>query len=180
MALLRHSSLALLAAVCAAIPGCKAHPSSKPKPVTVRIFRNLTSPYAQELDYRILDFEATNPRLPNGSAIYVGNLNVAEAQNALSNMDDPTADIVILASPTDVANFPTVAGEMSHAVNVCAAVLACPGDVPALVPSKIQGERAEAANKFVQFLATRTAQAPAASQTNPAPAPNPAPTPSSH
>jgi hypothetical protein len=135
----------------------------------VRIFREPSSAYAQQLDYRILDFQATNPRLSNGAAIQVGGLTVGETSSVLNNMDDPLVDIVILDSREDASNFPSLLPEMVHAVNICAAVLACPADVPALVPSKVGGEKAEAANKFVTFLATAKPE-PRTPEPEPAPA----------
>jgi hypothetical protein len=166
---LRWSFLAVIAASCTLFPGCKVR--SKAQPVTVRIFRDLSSPYASALDHRILDFAATNPRLSNGVAVQVGSLAIGDLQSALNHLDEEPVDIVILDSPADAANYPALQGEMSHAVNVCGAMEACPADVPALVPSKLQGERAEAANKFVQYLAAKTmppAAQPAAPQPPPA------------
>jgi len=142
-----------LAAACALMPGCNSKPRTAP--ITVRIFRDMNSPYAQELDHRILEFQGTNPRLSNGAAIQVGSLNIADYRSAVSNLDDPSVEIVILNSPEDAASFPALQVELPHAVNVCAAVRACPAVVPALVPSKLTGERAEAANKFVQYLAAQ-------------------------
>jgi len=165
----RWSSLAALAAICVLLPGCKARP--KAQPVTVRIFRDLTSPYASALDHRILDFQATNPRLSNGAVVQVGSLAIGDLQTAMNHLDEEPVDIVILDSPGDAANYPALQGEMGHAVNVCAAMEACPADVPALVPSKLQGERAEAANKFVQYLAAKTMPAPAAQPAAPQQAP---------
>jgi hypothetical protein len=144
----------------------------------VRIFNDPASPYATELDHRILDFQATNPRLSNGVPIEVGSLSRADLRSAVNNMDDPAVDIVILNSPVDAINFPALVGEMNHAINICAAVQACPQNVPAFVPSKLQGERAEAANKFLQYLATVK---PAPVSPEPPPAqPQPAPAPSGH
>jgi hypothetical protein len=145
--------LLALVAACALMPGCNSRPRTAP--VTVRIFRDLNSPYAQQLDHRILEFQGTNPRLSNGAAIQVGSLTLSDYKGAVSNMDDPSVEIVILNSPEDAANFPALQPELPHAANICAAVQACPANVPALVPSKLTGDRAEAANKFVQFLAQR-------------------------
>lgn len=170
---LRRSSLAVLAVVCTLLPGCKARP--KVQPVSVRIYHDLSSPYGPALDHRILDFVTTNPRLANGAAVQVGNMGMTDLQTALSHVDDPTVDIVILDSPTQALDYPALQPEMSHAVNVCAAMEACPADIPAVVPSKLQGDRAEAANKFVQFLASRTMPAPAAQPAAPESAPTQAP-----
>lgn len=149
---IRRMAVAVVVASAAFLSAC-----NKPKPtaVTVRIFRDLNSPYAQELDYRILEFQGTNPRLANGAAIQVGSLNTSDYRSAVGNMSDPQVEIVILNSPEDAANFPALQSELSHAVNVCAAFQACPANVPALVPTNLVGERAEAANKFLQFLSAK-------------------------
>jgi hypothetical protein len=150
------------------LPGCKAR--TKVAPVSVRIYHDLSSPYGPALDHRILDFQATNPRLKNGAVVEVGNLAMTDLQTALNHLDDPAVDIVILDSPSQVLDYPVLQPEMAHAVNVCAAMEACPLEVPAVVPSKLQGDRAEAANKFVQFLAAQT-MPPAAPQAAPAQTP---------
>lgn len=155
---LRWSLIAVLTTLFAFLPGCK--PKTKVQPVSVRVFLDPSSPYAPTLDHRILDFEATNPRLANGALVLVGNYGIANPQSAVNNMDDPAVEIVILNSPGDAVNYPAVVGELGHAVNVCGAMEACPAYVPALVPSKLQGDRAEAANKFVQFLASKTPPSP--------------------
>ena len=180
---LRWSSVALLAALCVLLPGCKAR--NKVQPVSVRIYHDLSSPYGPALDHRILDFAASNPRLSNGAAVQVGSLATSGLQAALKHMDDPGVDIVILDSPTQALDYPALQQEMSHAVNVCAALEACPAEVPAVIPSSVQGERAEAANKFVQFLAAQKMPAPGAAAVQPAateaaPAQAPGPNPAKH
>jgi hypothetical protein len=154
------------------LPGCKSR--QKPQPVSVRIYHDLLSPYGPALDHRLLDFEATNPRLANGAVVQVGILTTS-LQAATNHMDDPTVDIVILDSPTQAIDYPALQPEMSHAVNVCAAMEACPANVPAVVPSKVQGDRAEAANKFVQFLMAQKMPPPAMPQAAPESAPAEAP-----
>jgi len=163
-------------ALCVFLSGCK--PPKRTELVEVRIFHNLPFPYDSELDHRILDFQATNPRLADGTPIEVGNLTLADLRSAVKDVNDPAVEIVVLNSPADASNFPALQGELAHAINVCAAVGECPADVPAFVPSKLQGERAEAANKFVQFLATAK---PTPANPEPAPAQSqPAPPPSGH
>jgi hypothetical protein len=41
---------------------------------------------------------------------------------------------------------------MAHAVNICAALKACPAVVPVVIPSATEGEELEAAQKFQQAL----------------------------
>jgi hypothetical protein len=167
---LRWALFAVLAALLTLVPGCK--PKTKVQPVSVKVFLDPSSPYAPALDHRILDFEATNPRLSNGALVLVGNLGLTNPQSAINNMEDPAVEIVILNSPAEAVNYPAVVAEMPHAVNVCGAMEACPAEVPALVPSKLQGDRAEAANKFVQFLASKTMAAPLPVQPSSQPAPS--------
>jgi hypothetical protein len=156
----------ILAAVCVSL-ACNSRPNTST--VTVRIFRDLNSPYAQQLDHRILEFQGSNPRLPNGAAVQVHSVSISDDKNALSNMDDPGVEIVILNSREDAAaRLPSLQPELTHAVNICAAVHACPADVPAFVPSKLKPERAQAANQFVQFLVQqKEAQQKEGSQTEP-------------
>ncbi len=65
---------------------------------------------------------------------------------------DTTVEMIILDAPDDAAMSPIVQAEMPHAVNICAAVRACPAEVPALIPAATQGEELEAAQKFQAFL----------------------------
>jgi hypothetical protein len=168
----------MVALACTVVPGCK--PQKKIEPVTVRIYSDLPSPYGPALDHRILDFQGTNQRLSNGKAVQVASVSIAELPSTLNSPDDPLAGIVIFNSPAEAGNYPVLVAEMTHAVNVCAALQACPAEIPALVPSKLQGEKAEAANRFVQFL-TAAPPAPAAANSGPAPAQSqPAPPQSSH
>jgi hypothetical protein len=107
--------------------------------------------------------------------VQVGTLASGGLQAALNHTDDPGVDIVIFDSPTQALEYPTLQPEMSHAVNVCGALEACPTEVPAVIPANLPGERAEAANKFVQFLAAQkmpaAAAQPAAPETTPAQTP---------
>jgi len=49
-----------------------------------------------------------------------------------------------------------VQADMAHAVDICAALKACPQNVPAIIPSGTDGERLEAAQKFQDFLVKNT------------------------
>lgn len=143
----------LLAASFAVVPGCK--PRQKSQPVVVHIFRDLNSPYARELDHRILEFQATNPRLADGAVVQVQTFQAADYKSAVNNLADPAVEVVVLNSPEDTTSFPALQGEITHAVNICGAVKACPSVVPALVPSQVTGPRSEAAHKFMEYLAAQ-------------------------
>src|ERR1017187_545394 len=134
-------------------PGC--HPQAKPQPVVVHVFRDLHSPYALELDHRILEFQASNPRLPSGAPIVIKTFDDMDYDTALkAHFDkDLRVDAVILNEPGEAAKNPAIADNLAHAVNICAAAKACPTNVPAFVPSSATGAQAQAAQMFITALA---------------------------
>lgn len=149
------SSLAVFIVIVLAIvsfSGC--HPKQRQKPVTVRIFRDLNSPYARELDHRILEFQETNPHVSSGAPItletYQGGQYGTLLQQHLNR--DVTTEVVILNSAQDASANPAVQAELGHAVNICAAVRACPAEVPAFIPSSVVGAPAEAGQQLLSFL----------------------------
>jgi len=133
--------------------GCKK--PQKHEPVVVHLFRDLYSPYAHELDHRILEFQSTNPRLPSGATIVVKTYDDMDYKTALKSRFDKDirVEVVILNDPADAAGNPQIMANLGHAVDICAAVKACPANVPAFVPSSARGDSAEAAQQFVQALA---------------------------
>ncbi len=141
--------LALL--LCA--PACKKPVSHAP--VVVHLFRDLHSPYAYQIDHRILDFQSTNPRLPSGVPILIETINELDYKAALKGDFDKNirAEAVILNSPSDVVDVPTLISGLAHATNICAAVKACPTDVPAFVVSDATPGPAAAAQIFIDYLA---------------------------
>ncbi len=132
--------------------GCKMKP--KPKPVIVHLLTNLTSPYGHELDHRIIEFQTSNPRTASGRPIVVRPVEIGDYKDLLTRHvgRDIMVDMVILDAPEDAALNAGIAADMAHAVNVCAALKACPANVPALIPSGIEGEDLEAAQIFEQAL----------------------------
>jgi hypothetical protein len=153
MALRTRWSLAVLLAVqCLFLPGCK--PRSRSKAIYVRVLSNLASPYGHELDHRILDFQTSNPRTSTGRPIMVQTVEIGDYKDMLEKHigHDTTVEMIILDTPDDAAMSPVVQADMSRAVNICAALKACPADVPSLIPSGTQGEQLEGAQKFQEFL----------------------------
>src|SRR5271165_5337136 len=148
----RLTLLILLALLFIVVPGCK--PRAKSQPVYVRVLSNLASPYGHELDHRLLDFQTSNPRTADGRQIVVQLVEIGDYKDLLEKHigRDTTVEMVILDSPEDAALNSGVQADMAHAVNICAAVKACPENVPALIPSGTEGERLEAAQKFEEFL----------------------------
>ena len=143
----------LLIAASFLLVGCsKLRP--KPKPVVVSVLTNLTSPYGHELDHRIIDFQTSNPRTNSGRAIVVRPVEIGDYKDMLEKHvgRDIMVQMVILDAPDDAALNPGLQAEMGHAVNVCAAVKACPANVPSLIPSSVEGDELEGAQKFQQAL----------------------------
>jgi len=133
--------------------GCKKREAKHP--IVVHLFRDLYSPYAHELDHRILEYQSGNPHLPSGAPIVLETVNEQDYKNALKNDFEKNvrADVVILNNSNDVEESPALAAELANAVNVCAAVKACPAKVPAFVPPTATGEYAAAAHAFLDYLA---------------------------
>ena len=133
--------------------GCKKPPTHGA--VVVHLFRDLYSPYAHEIDHRILEFQSTNPRLPSGAPIVVKTYDDMDYKTALKSRfdQDIRVEAVILDDPADAAGNPAIQANLSHAVDICAAVKACPTNVPAFVPSSATGNSAAAAQQFVEALA---------------------------
>src|SRR5271167_1019553 len=134
------------------LDGCNMKP--KPKPVIVSVLTNLASPYGHELDHRIIEFQTSNPRTNSGRPIVVQTVEIGDYKDMLQKHigHDITVQMVILDAPEDAAMNPSIQADMAHAINVCAALKACPANVPALIPSGAEGEQLEAAEKFAQAL----------------------------
>ena len=133
--------------------GCKYF-KPKPKPIVVNVLNNLSSPYGHELDHRIIDFQTSNPRTSSGRPIVVRTVEIGDYKDMLQNHigRDINVQLVILDAPEDAAMNPHLQADMARAVNVCAALKACPANVPALIPSGTEGDELEAAQQFEQAL----------------------------
>jgi hypothetical protein len=145
-------SAIILALLVSALAGCKL--KQKPKPVVLRVLSNLASPYGHELDHRILEFQTSNRYTRSGRPITVELLDFGEYRDLLEKHigRDTTVDVIILDSPEDAALNAQIQAEMPNAVNICAAVRACPAEVPVVIPKSTQGERREAAQVFQDAL----------------------------
>ncbi len=152
--MVRHCFLVVLALSILVPVGCKKPPAQK-QPVVVHVFRDLDSPYAHELDHRILEFQASVPRLASGAPIVIKTYSDMDYKSAIQSRFDKDlrVEVVILDSPADAVSNAAMAANLSHAVNICAAVKACPTDVPAFVAPSATGPEAEAGQIFVQALA---------------------------
>jgi len=131
--------------------GCK--PRNRPSTIVVRLVRNLHSPYGNEMDRRLLEFQGSNPRLPSGQSVIIQS-DTGDYKDMLqkqtSNSDN--ADVIILDAPDDAQSSSALELALPQAANVCAGMKACPANVPAIVPQQITGPRREAAEMFVDFL----------------------------
>ena len=132
--------------------GCHLKP--KPRPIIVSVMTNLASPYGHELDHRIIEFETSNPRTRSGRPIVVRPVEIGDYKDMLTKHigHDITVQMVILDAPEDADLNPHLQADMARAVNVCAALRACPATVPALIPTGTEGEELEAAEIFQQAL----------------------------
>jgi hypothetical protein len=134
------------------VSGCKMKP--RPKPVIVSVLTNLASPYGHELDHRIIEFQTSNPRTRSGRPIVIRPVEIGDYKDMLTKHigNDIKVQMVILDAPEDADLNPHIQADMARAVDVCAALRACPAKVPALIPSGTEGEELEAAQLFEQAL----------------------------
>jgi hypothetical protein len=148
----RFALAILLACLFLGLGGCKVKP--KPKPLLLHVLTNLRSPYGHELDHRIIEFQTSNPRTASGRPIVVQPVEIGDYKDMLQNHvgRDIAVQIVILDAPEDATLNSHLMADMGRAVNVCAAVKACPANVPTLIPSGTEGEDLEAAQIFQQAL----------------------------
>ena len=148
----RWRLLAVTALLCL-VAACKKPPARQP--IVVHLFRDLHSPYAHELDHRILEFQARNPRLPSGLPVVVETINEIDYKAALKNNFDKNVkvEVVILNSPSDVSEIPGLVAALSQASDICASVKACPANVPAFIAPGTAADSAAAAQIFVDYLA---------------------------
>jgi len=150
---MNHRWLYLAAvALLLAVPACRK--PTVQKPVVVHLFRDLYSPYAHELDHRILEFQSTNPRLSSGVPVVVETINELDYKTALKNNFDKNVkvEVIILNSPSDIGDVPTLTAGLAHATDICAAVKACPASVPAFLATGLGDDRAAASQLFVDYL----------------------------
>jgi hypothetical protein len=126
----------------------------KPKTLTLSVLCNLKSPYGNALDHAILDFQTSNPRTSSGRPIVIRPVEIGDYKDMLEKHigRDINVQMVILDAPEDAALNPGIQADMTHAVNICAALKACPAVVPVVIPSSVEGEELEAAQKFQQAL----------------------------
>ncbi len=118
------------------------------------VLRNLGSPYASEMDRRIVEFQITNPRTASGKPIVIRTVEIRDYPDLLQNHlgKDVQADVIILDGPSDADMNPIIKSDMANAVNICGAVKACPAEVPAMVVSSDSGDLKDAAQQFVDAL----------------------------
>ena len=149
----RFAVAILLISSALVFSGCKLF-KPRPKAVVVSVLCNLKSPYGNELDHRILDFQTSNPRTSSGRPIIVRPVEIGDYKDMLERHigHDINVQMVILDSPDDAALNQSIQADMGRAVNVCAALKACPANVPSLIPSSVGGDELEAAQKFQEAL----------------------------
>src|SRR5271157_5960694 len=109
-----------LAVAASLLVGFGCHQQPKPQPVVVHVFRDLHSPYAYQLDHRILEFQATNPRLASGAPVVIKTFDDMDYDTALkAHFDkDLRVEVVILNAPTDANANPAIAANLAHAVDI--------------------------------------------------------------
>lgn len=148
---LRFAQAVLLILPFTLLGGCK--PKTKNTPVVVHVLRDLRSVYGVELDRRLLEFQGSNPRLSDGQLIVIQSA-TGDYKDMLQKQTSSSEniDFIILDSPDDASSNPALQIAMTHAINICAGLKACPANVPSIIPPQIKGNQQEAALAFQNAL----------------------------
>jgi hypothetical protein len=95
--------------------------------------------------------------MPSGAPVVVESINEVDYKTALQGNFDKEVKVeaVILNSPADAGDNATLVAQLPHSANICAAVKACPAVVPAIILPTATGDRAVAAQIFVDYLAKK-------------------------
>jgi hypothetical protein len=122
----------ILLLMLAGVPGCRFE-----QPLVLQVYRDRTSSIGRELDRRFYELSAERISLPSGRKITFSTI---EPKDYLQMLRDRIGkellpELIVLDSPSDAAGNPIIEREAAHAVNICAAVHACPAAVPAFIPS---------------------------------------------
>jgi hypothetical protein len=127
-----------------AATSCRHRDSSTP--VVVHVLRDTSASFVKSLREADLQFTAI-PR-------YLGDRQIVIATNEgnsfpllLGRFPERTPDLLILESEADLSPNPSVKSQLGKPVQVC-------GQFPAFVPTPISGDQRDAAEMYLQFLAS--------------------------
>ena len=128
-------ALAILLIPALAPPG-RSQAEAQAQAYCGSVMTNLASPYGHELDHRMIEFQTSNPHTSSGrpmrdpaSGEWGLQGHVDQAHRPRHHRPDRHLD-----APEDADLNPNLQADMGRAVNVCAALRACPANVPALIP----------------------------------------------
>ena len=145
------NKLPLIALIfCVLGSGCRTK-----QPVVVHVYRDRESSTGQELERRFYELSAEKLRLSSGREIVVATVEASDYKQMLRNRigNELLPELIVLNSPADSAVNPIIERESAHAVNICAAVRACPAVVPAFIPSWVaNSQEREAAQQVLNAL----------------------------
>jgi hypothetical protein len=143
-------SIVVIFCLVAVFCGCRAK-----KPLVLHVYRDRTSQVGRELDRRFYDLSAKKLSISSGREIVVATLEPQDYKQMLRDRigNELLPELIVLNSPADEAINPIVEREAAHAVNICAAVRACPTVVPAFIPSWVSNpEEMQAAQQVMNAL----------------------------
>jgi hypothetical protein len=127
--------------------------------VHVDVYGQMNSRYEPLLTAKFRTFSHERATLPSGRKILVSE--VMEA-NFYDRLADPAyreqAQMIVLNSEQEAAVDPSLASEFAHARQACTAQIPC----YLLIPNSVGGERRDAAQQLLDYLAPVVAAPPAA------------------
>jgi hypothetical protein len=128
----RPPSIVVIFCIVAVFCGCWAKQS-----LVLHVYRDRASEVGRELDRKFYDLSAKKISLSSGREIVVATLEPEDYKQMLRDRigNELLPELIVLNSAADETINPIVEREAARAVNICAAVRACPTFVPAFIPS---------------------------------------------
>jgi hypothetical protein len=158
-------ALTVCAAALLLLPGCKKQ-TPPDNFVHVDVYGQMNARYYPILASRLRVFSHERSTLPTGRKILASAFMDANFYDRLGNPAyREQAQMLVLNSEQEAAADPNLAAEFVHARKSCTEQIPC----YLLIPNSVSGERREAAQQLLDYLAPPAVAPPAA-----APAPTPA------
>jgi hypothetical protein len=116
-------------------------------PLVIHVLRDPSSSFAGKLRAADLQFALTKPHLKSGKAIMVATNEGDSFPKLLRRFAEFTPDLLIFDSQAEMPDDPNIRNQVGKAEPVC-------GQHPAFIPTSVSGEQREAAQMYLQFLAS--------------------------
>jgi hypothetical protein len=114
-------------------------------PVVVHVLRDPSAEFAPNLRRATAQFDLTKPRLADGRQVMIATNEGESFTVLMQRLKDMPPEVLILDSPSDLPNEPTIQRSFRDVEPVC-------GGRPAYIPTSLTGEELEAAKMYLRYM----------------------------